>query len=136
MYIVAFLVLGAVAAVSAGLFRLAGSGVAVGDLAITFGAMLVAVEVSLLAIRMLKGTNQASAVQAGMSGMVLVMMLSVGILGACLMMGVLQGGAAIRCSPLLFVAALALVASDAIRTIRHAPAAEPGPVKDQSDKVK
>jgi len=136
LYVIAFLVLSAVAAASATLLRLAGVGVAVRDMVVAFVAILVAVETSLLAIRLLKGQDQASAAQAGMSGMVLLMLLSVGILGACLMMGVLQGDAAIRCSPLLFVAALVLVAADAIRTIRVAQAGKPAQVKEDTDKVK
>ncbi len=136
MYAIALLMLGAVAAVSAALLRLAGAGVAARDLAVVFGAILVAVEASLLVIRLLKGRDQASATQAGMSGMVLLMLLSVGILGACLLMGVLQGDAAVRCSPLLFLAALVLVAVEAIRTIRSAQAGSPGIMKDQSGNVK
>lgn len=128
--------LSAVAAISAVLLRLAGAGVAVRDMAIAFGAILVAAEASLITIQLLKGQDQASAVQAGMSGMVLLMMLSVGIMGACLLMGLTQGDAATRCSPLLFLAALVLVAADAIRTIRSAQSSESGIMRDRSDKVK
>ena len=107
------------------------------DLAVAFGAVVVAAEASLLAIRLLRGQDQASAIQAGMSGMVLLMLLSVGILGACLLMGVLQGDAAIRCSPLLFLGALVLVAVDAIRTIRSAQAGRPGSIMNNgTGKVK
>ena len=136
MYVIAFFVLGAVAAANAVLLRLAGIDVPMRDLATAFGAILVSVEVSLLAIRLLSAQDQASATQAGMSGMVLLMLLSVGILGGCLMAGLLQGDAVVRSSPLLFISALALVAIDAIRTIRSAQIGKTAIVKDQAGKLK
>jgi hypothetical protein len=136
VFILALLVLSLAAVVSAVLLRVSGIGVAVRDLGITFATILAASEISLLAIRLLKGRDQSSAAQAGLGGMVSLMLLSVGLLGACLMMGVLTSDAAIRCSPLLFVTALVLVATDAIRTIRSASAGNPGATKEQPDKVK
>lgn len=136
MYGIALLVMAAVAAVTAGLFAMAGHGVALRDLGVTAGAITVAVECSLLAIRLMRGSGQAAAVQAGMTGMVLVMLLSVGLLGACLVMGVVGSEAVVRCSPLLFMGALALVAFDAIRTIRSVPASRADVLKAGPDKVK
>jgi hypothetical protein len=135
LYGIALIIIAVIAATTAGLFHLAGHPVSLRDVIVVAAAIAVAVECSLLAIRLLTGADQASAVQAGMTGMVLVMFLSVAVLGACLLMGVVGSDAAVRCSPLLFIAALVLVAFDAIRTIRSVPAGA-GTPKTGADKVK
>lgn len=136
MYGIAFVVMALAAALTAGLFRIAGQEIALRDLGIVTIAITIALEGSLLAMRALKGTDQAAAVQAGMSGMVLLMLLSLGLLGACLMMRVVSSDAAIRYSPLLFLTALVLAAYGAIRTIRSAPAGGAAAVKVDTTKAK
>ena len=93
------------------------------DLILIGGGIAVATELSLIAIRMLRGNDQAAASQAGLTGMVLLMMLAVGILAAGRFMGVIAHTDALtQWSPVFFLCALILVAGDAIRTIRRAPA--------------
>lgn len=124
MMMLAWLILTGAAAISAGLFAMAGMPVDWSGLAGVYIAMVLATEGALLAIRTLKGDDQAAATQAGMSGMVLLMMLSLALLGAMRFSGVVKDGAIIRLAPLLFVAALVLVSWTAIRTIKSAPAAK------------
>lgn len=108
------------------------------DLILIGGAVAVATELSLVAIRMLRGNDQPAASQAGLTGMVLLMLLSVGILAAGRFMGVIGHSEALtQWSPVFFLCALILVAGDAIRTIRRAPALKAksdGP-KEPADKT-
>ena len=114
-----FLVIGALGAMA---MQWTGRPVYAQDMIFIAGGIAVATELSLIAIRLLKGPDQAAAAQAGLTGMVLLMLLTVGILTAGRFMGVIAHADALtQWSPLYFMAALILVAGDAIRTIRRAP---------------
>ena len=74
------------------------------DLIVIGGGIALATELSLLVIRMLKGSDQAAATQAGLSGMVLLMLLAVGILAAARFMGVIAHAEALtQWSPIFFL---------------------------------
>lgn len=108
------------------------------DLILIGGGIALAAELSLIAIRMLRGNDQAAASQAGLTGMVLLMLLAVGILAAGRFMGVIAHTEALtQWSPIFFLCALILVAGDAIRTIRRAPAlkAKPAGPEEPADKT-
>ena len=136
MFVLSLVVLTVVAAASAALQYTVGKATGLQDLVIVYVAMLVATEASLATIRALRGRDQAAATQAGLVGMVLLMVLAIGILAACWSMGVLaQPEAITRWSPLLFLAALTTVAVDAIRTIRRAPVAGKA-ANDATDRAK
>lgn len=118
-----------VGALGAGAVHWLGRPVYVQDM-VLIGVMLAAgAELSLIVIRMLKGSDQAAAAQAGLTGMVLLMFVSVGLLAAGRFMGLIANSAALtQWSAVFFLVGLILVAGEAIRTIRQAPAvsAKPG----------
>ena len=115
-----FVVIGAL---GAAVMQWTGRPVYAQDMIFIGGGIAVATELSLIAIRMLQGSDQAAAAQAGLTGMVLLMLLTIGILTAGRFMGVIAHADALtQWSPVYFLAALILVAGDAIRTIRRAPA--------------
>ena len=114
-----FVVTGALGAV---VMQWTGRPVYAQDMILIGGGIAVATELSLIAIRLLQGADQAAAAQAGLTGMVLVMLLTVGILTAGRFMGVIAHADALtQWSPVYFLVSLILVAGDAIRTIRRAP---------------
>ena len=118
------IVLSSVAAVAAGACYLTGLGIFPRELISVYVASLLASELSVATIWLLKGNDQASATQAGMSGMTVLMLLSVGLLAAEWFMGLLtHSEGVVRFSPLFFLVSLALVACDAVRTIRQTPVA-------------
>ena len=115
-----FVVIGAL---GAAVMQWTGRPVYAQDMILIGGGIALATELSLIAIRLLKDPDQAAAAQAGLTGMVLLMLLSVAILAAGHFMGVIaHAEALIQWSPLYFLVSLILVAGDAIRTIRRAPA--------------
>jgi hypothetical protein len=101
------------------------------QLAVVAAITLVSTEVSLLVIRMGGKADQGTASQAGLAGMVLLMLSITGLLVVASFMKLLDTAAITQWAPLHFLAALSLVAVAAIRTIRSAPvsdaAANPSP---------
>ncbi len=124
MFWIAWLALTIVAAAGGLVAHLAGASLPLKDLLVIYLVCLVACELGLIAIALLKGDDQASATQAGLSGLMVLMFVSFGGILAMRLAGLISQGASLMSwSPLLFFISLALVAASAIRTIRRAPLA-------------
>ena len=123
MYLIAWLVLTVVAAGSGlALYWFAIPGIS--DIVVIYLILLAATELSLLVIRLLKGPDQASATQAGLSGMtVLILVGMAGLISARLAGLIHEETSLLRWSPFLFFVSLGLVAASAIKTIRQSAVA-------------
>ncbi len=128
MYWIAWLVLSIVAAASGAVAHVAGALPQVRDLLVIYVVCLLACELGLLAIALLKAPDYAAATQAGLSGLMVLMFVGFGGLLAARLAGLIrQGDSVVFFSPLLFFVSLALVAASAIRTIRRSPTVGPKP---------